>query len=622
MLDLGQSITREDHPTATTNLWLPGRICACLAIVIGLIAMFGWTFGLAPLTQFLSARSAMQPMTALCAILSGGGVLLALGRKMPSSASYLVAVVLQLLALQTLLQIAFGVDFGTDRLFFPEAIAAQPVPYPFPGRMAAPTATAFLLIGTSLLILQSLGKIAGLVSSCFASAVLLLVTIALLGHLYMVAPLEGVLGFTQVSLPTAVALGCASIGVLTLRPSSGWVRLLVGGSIGATSARWLLAVLVLVPVAVAAFALRGSEAGLYPADFRLAFTTTVTIALLVALALWGTAQLDRLVAMRLTAEALQESEATLRAFFETQNLLASILERRDEEIFYLAANTALARLFGHSDLAGLSVRDVMSDQAATQMLARLEKVESAGVPLKLEECFETDTGPRWFAVTINLIADYPSTTPRFTIASLDITERKRAEAQQRLLLEELNHRVKNTLAVVQSLAHQSFKGDLADPSAKRAFESRLLAVSAAHSLLVEQNWKAVSVEALVKDVAGPGCGADRSRVDAEGPNVEIPPQIAVSLALALHELCTNAVKYGALSNETGRISISWTIAEQNLSLTWSESGGPLVALPQSRGFGSRLIERALSAELGRPVIMDFRPEYLVCMIEALVAPRQ
>lgn len=326
MLHLGQGIIREDHLTGATNLWLSGRISACLAIVICLVALFGWTLGLPSLMQFLSARSVMQPMTALCAILSGASVLLALGRKMPSSASHLAAVVLQLLALQTLLQIAFGGNFGTDRLLFPGAIAAQPFPYSFPERMAAPTATTFLLIGTSLLISQSLGKTSGLVSSRLAGAVILPVTIALLGHLYMVAPLEGVLGFTQVFLPTAVALGCASIGVLSLRPSSGRVSLLVGGSIGATSARWLLAVLILVPVPVAAFALRGSEAGFYFADFRLAFTMTVTIALLVVLTLWGTAQLDRLVAMRQATDQNSRASASSRFTKSSFFTIASLSE--------------------------------------------------------------------------------------------------------------------------------------------------------------------------------------------------------------------------------------------------------------------------------------------------------
>lgn len=196
----------------------------------------------------------------------------------------------------------------------------------------------------------------------------------------------------------------------------------------------------------------------------------------------------------------------------------------------------------------------MGHDTAT-LLDRLRQVEMSGVPAQLERCFETKTGTRWFATTISLIAGSPPEAPRFATAALEITDRKRAEARQRLLLDELNHRVKNTLAVVQSLAQQSFRGDLADSTAKQAFEARLMAVAAAHKLLVQQDWAAVSVRALVADVAGPGCGADRARLDLDGPDVELPPQTAVSIALALHELCTNAVKYGALFNDRGRISV-------------------------------------------------------------------
>jgi two-component sensor histidine kinase/PAS domain-containing protein len=588
-------------------------------IGVGVIALLGWALGVPALAQFLSARSAMQPVTAVCAILAGAAIIAATSQRELRLALRPLAAIVFLLAAQTLLQFTAGLDLGTDRLLFPAAIELQPVHYAYPGRMAAPTATAFLLVGAGLLSASAAGRLAARVLSIAATSVLLLVTIALLGHLYMVAPLEGVLGFTQVSLPTSLALGGASVGILMLRPRRGWVHLLVGRSIGAQAARWLLPIMVVVPVAVAAFALRGSEAGLYPADFRLAFTTTVTIALLAALALWGTAQLDKLVAVRSRAEALQESEATLRAFFETEGLFASILERRGGEVRPLVVNTAFADLFGHDSIAGLDARAIAPGPAAAPLIERLRKVEANGAPAYFERCFETEAGTRWFATTISPIAGYPPDAPRFATASLEITDRKRAEAQQRVLLDELNHRVKNTLAVVQSLAQQSFRGDLADPTAKRAFEARLKAVAAANGLLVRQDWKAASIRALVADVAGPGCGADQGRFDIGGPDVELPPQTAVPIALALHELCTNAVKYGALSNGNGRVAVHWTFEPADaplLRITWTETGGPPVAAPTARGFGSKLIERALAAELGAPVAMDFRPEGLICVIVA------
>ncbi|GAO38904.1 putative two-component histidine kinase [Sphingomonas changbaiensis NBRC 104936] len=197
-----------------------------------------------------------------------------------------------------------------------------------------------------------------------------------------------------------------------------------------------------------------------------------------------------------------------------------------------------------------------------------------------------------------------------------VLERKRTEDHQELLLHELNHRVKNMLSIVQSVAMQTFKG-AAPREAIRTFETRLGALAAAHDLLIAENWEAASLQEIVSK-AGLGCGADRDRIRTEGPELRLHARAAVSLSLALHELCTNAVKYGALSTEGGRIHIAWHIVHDGtrLCLVWQEQGGPAVQPPQARGFGSRMIERALAAELGGKVELHFLPEGLRCVIEA------
>ena len=200
-----------------------------------------------------------------------------------------------------------------------------------------------------------------------------------------------------------------------------------------------------------------------------------------------------------------------------------------------------------------------------------------------------------------------------------VLERKRTEEHQRLLLNELNHRVKNTLAVIQSIASQTFRGEAAAPEARRAFESRLTALAGAHDLLTGRNWEAALLSEVVER-AGNGCGAVPGRLRAEGEDVEIPPRTAVSIAMALHELCTNAVKYGALSNDAGMVTVRWSISggpgERRLRLTWIESGGPPVAPPARRGFGSRMIERGLASELGGTVALEFLPEGVRCVVDA------
>ena len=213
----------------------------------------------------------------------------------------------------------------------------------------------------------------------------------------------------------------------------------------------------------------------------------------------------------------------------------------------------------------------------------------------------------------------PLTLPDGSVAQLgvtrDVSERKRAEEHQRLLINELNHRVKNTLAIVQGIAQQSFKGDNAAPAARQAFEGRLAALSAAHNVLTDRSWAPVSIVQIVEDAVEPYRG-HAGGFDISGPPVTIPPKAAVSLALTVHELSTNAVKYGALSSPTGRVSVRWSAEEGRLRLVWRESGGPKVVPPARRGFGTRMIERGLAAELDGTAAIEFREDGVVCTVEA------
>ena len=200
-------------------------------------------------------------------------------------------------------------------------------------------------------------------------------------------------------------------------------------------------------------------------------------------------------------------------------------------------------------------------------------------------------------------------------AMLDITERKRSEQHQRLLIDELSHRAKNLLAIIQSVAQQSFK-DGGDPRAMvSSFEGRLGALAAAHGILTRQRWEAAPIRQIICDTIT-AVKADDNRLRLDGPDLLIPPKTGVSLAMAIHELTTNAVKYGSFSNETGQVTVQWRVAQDRWKLEWRESGGPAVAIPSRRGFGSRMIERGLAAELGGVVTIDFEAEGVVCRVDA------
>jgi two-component sensor histidine kinase len=197
-------------------------------------------------------------------------------------------------------------------------------------------------------------------------------------------------------------------------------------------------------------------------------------------------------------------------------------------------------------------------------------------------------------------------------------ERAQAEQRQRLLINELNHRVKNTLATVQAIAFQTLKGEMPLAEARSRFEARLMALSRAHSLLTAENWEGASLERVVKD-ATEYLSEEPGRFDISGAEIWLAPRAALALALAFHELSTNAAKYGALAGEHGKVAVGWRIEDGLLSLRWKESGGPAVTPPAHRGFGSRLIERGLVADLGGRATLAFEPDGLACTIEAPLA---
>jgi len=200
------------------------------------------------------------------------------------------------------------------------------------------------------------------------------------------------------------------------------------------------------------------------------------------------------------------------------------------------------------------------------------------------------------------------------VVGRDVTDRKRWEHHQRLLVAELNHRVKNSLAVVQSLAHQSFKDGKPPADAIAAFEGRLSTLALAHNLLTRENWEDAALQDVVEHALAPFCSSGRCRFG--GPELRVTPGAAVSLALALHELATNAVKYGAFSNEQGTVAIQWTTADEHLVIEWSEAEGPAVVGPRGVGFGTRMLERALAADLQGEVILDFAPAGVKCRIKS------
>ena len=185
----------------------------------------------------------------------------------------------------------------------------------------------------------------------------------------------------------------------------------------------------------------------------------------------------------------------------------------------------------------------------------------------------------------------------------------RGETLHDLLIEELNHRVKNTLAILQAITSQTFQS--ATRSERETFEGRLGALAEAHNLLSQDKWRGSGLQDVISRVLQPYLISNPERVRMSGPSVPLSPRLAVVLSMIVHEMATNAAKYGALSNNTGTVRLDWEIIEENdrpkLRLIWTEAGGPPVTAPVNRGFGSRLIERSARDQLGGEATVDFLP---------------
>jgi PAS domain S-box-containing protein len=294
-----------------------------------------------------------------------------------------------------------------------------------------------------------------------------------------------------------------------------------------------------------------------------------------------------------------------------------VWSKEEEKLFGLEPGTFIGNFDGWRALV---LKEDLVSMEAKMTAAMAERREVMSFDFRIRR---PDGAVRWVEGAARFLYGPDGKAVRMVGTNMDVTERKVAEQHQRLLINELNHRVKNTLAIVQAIAWQSFRGAETPRSVREAFEGRLAALSAAHDVLTQQNWEGAPIGRIVATVTSPHHGGD-GRLTAQGPIVDLEPKTAVALGLAMHELATNAVKYGSLSAPNGRVEVRWTADEGLLRLTWRELDGPTVAPPTvappiTRGFGARLLEQGLSEELCGTVQLDFRPEGLVCVVEAALA---
>lgn len=313
---------------------------------------------------------------------------------------------------------------------------------------------------------------------------------------------------------------------------------------------------------------------------------------------------------------------------ETTRMPMAFTDARKADNPIIFANDAFLKLTGYD-------RDEVLAQSFNFILAgasekTLHKVEAAFAnPSEAEPEIHyrrKDGSECWATLFVAPVRDERGEIKQHFLSLIDTTPYKVAEQHAGLLIDELKHRVKNTLATVQSIVSQAVRSSKDPETVRESIETRIAALARAHDLLGREQWDGAGLGDVVREILAPYREAEgrSDRFTVDGENVRLSPRATLSLGLAFNELAANAVKHGAFSNETGKVLIEWTMEDQPdgqwLCLHWRESGGPTVAMPKRKGFGSRLIEQGLASELEGKIKLEYRPEGVVCMI-FVPAPR-
>ncbi|WP_181705999.1 sensor histidine kinase [Chthonobacter rhizosphaerae] len=342
--------------------------------------------------------------------------------------------------------------------------------------------------------------------------------------------------------------------------------------------------------------------------------------------------------LEITSEVLLSRErerevARMRELFEQAPAATAVMSGRDH-VFEIA-NAAYIRLVGNRDVIGRPLREALPEIAEQGFETLLDQVYATGlayvgsdVPIEFRRGVNAPVETRILDFVFQPIRSGGADKVRgIFVQAADVTEKRAAEKMQRLLNQELSHRMKNQLAVVQSIVTQSLRNASSLDEARGKVTGRLEVLARAHDMLLTGKTERATIADIVASAIGHHEDEPGLRFDIEGPPIEFGSQAALSLALVVQELSTNAAKYGALSVPEGRVTIRWNEAELNgeraLDFAWKETGGPPVSPPTGRGFGSRLVLGGISGAVSHPTL-DFEPDglrYRLLVSLARAAPR-
>lgn len=583
--------------------------------VFGLLVILAWTLNFSWLISLGFRSSPMQPQTALAFVLAGSGFALNTKFLPPFKfrrLQFILAGPVLLICFLSLLENFYGADFGLAHLF-PVADALVPLN----GPMANLTALTLLMLGAAQLLLLTYRRVPTTIAGGIAAAVLLISIFALAGYGLRGQDLQRIHSVQAISLHSAICFFLFSLGTIGLVVAANWRSY---GKVDVRIARfglalWLIASI--IELFSAQFVLRISNADNVVLFALLVFKFLIMVVLFAAVVSAG------VVLMSISS---QEQETLKARLVENERMFRTTFQNARQGIQVLRAdgtrvdvNLRACEIFGRSrdELLGHTIWEStkLSDVADGQThLARLAAGEIASYERE-KRIVRGDGEERWVKVIATTGAVAKDDEKTFVVVIDDIQKAKDAEQARDLLMGEMNHRVKNTLAVIQGMIGKLKNSNVTAEDMATSLLSRITNLGASYDLLNRKDWNEPSLLEIYDEALRVGFDHCRDRIDSSLENTKVDSQAAVYLGMIFHELMTNSTKYGAFSNSKGRVKLvsSTEVRDDGkiwVTASWTESDGPPVSPPTSEGFGSFVLQRGVSFGLRGVCDVDYAKDGL------------
>ncbi len=609
-------------PRAERMSLLLARCAAVIVIAIGALALAAWRLGM---PDALPGLAGMTP-NACVGTMAAGFALFCFTFKPLRPLARLVGLALILLGLLVLCQDLLGFDLGLDSALFPSTPPEAGAPH---ARMAPGITGSLILFGLALLYAKR-SRPSSAFSQVVTIIVLAQVLIVLAGYAYGVATYYYPFPFTSMSIYGATSAFLLALGLLAASPEYGVGAAIVEQSPAGEMLRRLLPGILVLPLVIGWFAHQAEVHTYYDSAATLAIFAVASILVLAVFA-WTTIGAVRR-ADRDRNAALMELRGQREWLSTTLGSIGDGVIATDPSGSVLLLNRVAEQMTGWTvaeargrpiwevfRVIDANTRKPVDDPALKALRERaVTRLESGALLITRDEReipVEHSGSP---------ILGFDGSLAGAVLIFRDVTERRRTAQRQTMLVGELNHRVKNALAIVQSLVQASLRQATSRPAQAMAqtLAERLQALHRAHDLLLESQWSGASLKAMVERELDPYRREGGPKIMIKGPDVLLPPASTSILAMTLHELATNAVKYGALSHNNGQLGITWKLGRGNrLLLTWEERGSPHpVPAKRGSGFGMQLIDKGIRHNLGGETKLEFRPTGLYVEMNVPLEP--